>query len=118
MVAPSIKDFEHKSRNSVNEIRLSSDLNYQYNILPSEIGGQKYSGTTHTTQRLEEELRQWYKVKIKIEKRKNEAWKCYFFKSYELQTFRKQHSMEYKTASNIRDMTFFLQDAIFQVEED
>ena len=38
------------------EIRLSSDLNYQYNILPREIGGLKYSGTTHTTQRLEEEL--------------------------------------------------------------
>ena len=40
------------------EIRLSSDVNYQYNMLLNEIGGQDYSGITHTTQRLEEKLRQ------------------------------------------------------------
>ena len=39
------------------EIRLSSDLNYQYNMLLIEIGGQEYSGRTHTTQRLKEKLR-------------------------------------------------------------
>lgn len=39
------------------EIRLSSDLNYQYNMLLTEIGGQEYSGRTHTTQRLKEKLR-------------------------------------------------------------
>lgn len=37
--------------------------------------------------------------------------------SYE-KPFRKKHSVEYKIASNIRDMTFFLRDAIFQVEEE
>ena len=39
------------------EIRLSSDLNYQYNMLLTEIGGQEYSGRTYTTQRLKEKLR-------------------------------------------------------------
>ena len=52
------------------EIRLSSDLNYQYNILLTEIGGQENSGITHITERLEEKLRKWYKGKIKIEKGK------------------------------------------------
>ena len=56
--------FEYK------EIRLSSDLNYQYNILLTEIGGQENSGITHITERLEEKLRKWYKGKIKIEKGK------------------------------------------------
>ena len=41
------------------EIRLSSDLDYQYNILLTEISGQEHNGITHTTERLEEKLRQW-----------------------------------------------------------
>ena len=89
------------------EIRLSSDLNYQYNILLTEIGGQENSGITHTTERLEEKLRKWYKGKIKIEKGKTMSGNVIFSSamSYE-EAFRKEHSMEYKTASNIRDTTF------------
>ena len=64
-------------------------------------------------------LRQWYKGKIKIEKGKTKRGNVIFSSamSYE-EAFRKEHSMEYKTASKIRDMTFFLRDAIFQAEEE
>ena len=71
----------------------------------TETSGRQYSGITHTTQRLEEKLRQWYKGKIKIEKSKTKRRNVIFSSamSYE-KAFRKEHSMEYKTASNIRDM--------------
>ena len=88
------------------EIRLSSDLNYQYNILLTEIGGQENSGITHTTERLEEKLRKWYKGKIKIEKGKTMRGNVIFSSAMSYEAFRKEHSMEYKTASNIRDTTF------------
>ena len=73
----------------------------------TEIGGEKHSGITHATERLEEKLRQWYKGKIKIEKGKTMRGNVIFSSamSYE-EAFRKEHSMEYKTASNIRDTTF------------
>ena len=37
--------------------------------------------------------------------------------SYE-EAFRKEHPMEYKTTSNIRDKAFFLWNAMFQAEEE
>ena len=102
------------------EIFLSSDLNYQYNMVLTEIGGQEYSGITpHATQRLEEKLRQWYKGKIKIEKGKTKRGNVIFSSAMSYtEAFRKEHSMENKTTSNIRDMAFFLRDAIFQAEEE
>ena len=46
-------------------------------------------------------------------------WEYYFFKSYELEeAFQKEHSMEYKTVSNIRGIVFFLWDVIFQAQEE
>ena len=65
----------------------------------TETSGRQYSGITHATQK------QWYKGKIKIEKSKTKRRNVIFSSamSYE-KAFRKEHSMEYKTASNIRDM--------------
>ena len=91
------------------KICLSSDLNDQYDMLLTEIGGQEHSGITHITQRLEEKLRHWYKGKIKIEKCKTKHRNVIFSSAmtYE-EAFRKEHSMEYNIASNIRNMAFFL----------
>lgn len=60
------------------EIRLSSDQNCLYYMLLTESGGEEYSGITHTTQRLEEKLWQWYKVNIKMEKGKTKPGNVIF----------------------------------------
>ena len=101
------------------DIRLLSNLNCQYNMLLTEIGGHQYNRITHTTQRLEEKLRRWYKGKIKIEKGKTKHGNVIFSSamSYE-EAFRKEHSMEYETVSNIRDMALFLRDVISPAEEE
>ena len=89
-------------------------------MLLNEIGGQDYSGITHTTQRLEEKLRQQYKRKIKIEKDKTNRGNVIFFKCYELRRSfqRRAFCGVQKIASNIRDMTLFLPDATFQAEKE
>ena len=89
-------------------------------MLLNEIGGQDYSGITHTIQRLEGKLRQQYERKIKIEKDKTNRGNVIFFKCCELRRSFQRRAFYgvQKTASNIRDMTLFLRDAIFQAEEE
>ena len=69
----------------------------------TEIGAQEHNGIIHTTQRLEEKLIQWYKGKMKIEKGKTNRGNVTFSSamSYK-EALRREHSVAYKTASNIR----------------